>query len=45
MKDKTACFTGHRVIPPEQYDSISKHLTEAIIDLIHKGYRFFGAGV
>lgn len=44
MKDKTACFTGHRQIPTEQYDAINEHLAEAIIRLIHKGYRFFGAG-
>lgn len=44
MKDRTACFTGHRIIPGEQYDAINERLTQAIISLIHKGYRFFGAG-
>ncbi len=44
MKDKTACFTGHRLIPMEQYDAINSCLTQAIIHLIQKGYCFFGAG-
>lgn len=44
MKDRTACFTGHRFIPADQYDTINGRLTEVIISLIHKGYRFFGAG-
>jgi len=44
MKDRTACFTGHRRIPAEQYDSINERLTQSIISLIHKGYRFFGTG-
>ena len=44
MKDRTACFTGHRIIPAGQYNAINKCLTETIINLIDKGYCFFGCG-
>lgn len=44
MRDKTACFTGHRNIPAAHYASINRRLMEAIISLIHRGYRFFEAG-
>lgn len=44
MKDRTACFTGHRLISDEQYDTVSKRLMDTIIGLINKGYRFFGSG-
>lgn len=44
MRDKTACFTGHRKIPFEQTEAIKQRLKEAIVDLINNGYCFFGAG-
>ena len=44
MKDKTACFTGHRDIPADHYAEINQQLIEVIIRLINRGYRFFGAG-
>ena len=44
MKDKTCCFTGHRVIPGQQYDSIYKALKAEIMSLMKAGYRYFCVG-
>lgn len=44
MRGKTACFTGHRSIPADRYASINRRLTETIVSLIHRGYRYFGVG-
>lgn len=44
MKSKTVCFTGHRLIPKEQYEVVVRRLTKVIVRLIQKGYRFFGTG-
>lgn len=44
MRNKTVCFTGHRKIPCEQYESIAGRLENELIYLIEQGYLFFGAG-
>lgn len=44
LKNKTACFTGHRNIPPERLDVISRQLKATLIQLIETGYLYFGAG-
>ncbi len=44
MKKSTACFSGHRVIPVDEYETVTQRLREAITALIGKGYQFFGAG-
>ena len=44
MKEKTACFTGHRKIPQEQYGDIAQRVKKAIVYSIENGYCFFGAG-
>ena len=44
MKNRTVCFTGHRKIPTNQQETVARRLRENIIDLIHKGYMYFGAG-
>ena len=46
MRKKTCCFTGHRNIPPKEYESVKIRLREAIITAIENGYRYryFGAG-
>lgn len=43
-KSKTCCFTGHRKIPPENFEEISRRLETAIIRLIEKGCIYFGVG-
>lgn len=43
-REQTCCFTGHRRLPPELLASIRQRLKEAIVSLIHKGVRYFGAG-
>lgn len=43
-KSQTCCFTGHRSLPSEQLCSIQQRLEEAVVSLIHKGVRYFGAG-
>lgn len=43
-KSKTCCFTGHRKIPPENFEEISRRLEKTIIQLIEKGYMYFAAG-
>ncbi len=44
LKEKTACFTGHRKIPPERKEEITRRLKETLIELINRGYLYFGAG-
>ena len=43
-REKTVCFTGHRKIPPEKKDEITRRLKETLIQLINRGYLYFGAG-
>lgn len=42
--EKTCCFTGHRKIPPEDFEEIARRLEDTLIQLIEKGYIYFGAG-
>lgn len=44
MREKTVCFTGHRIIPSEKRASLFAHLTDVITSLLEAGYRYFGAG-
>lgn len=44
MKEKTCCLTGHRKILPENFEEISRRLEKMLIQLIEKGYMYFGAG-
>ncbi len=44
LKTPTACFTGHRKIPPERLHIITRRLRTAIIELIEDGYLYFGTG-
>ena len=44
MRDKTVCFTEHRVIPALQREGLFLHLKSTILSLMSRGYRFFGAG-
>ena len=44
MKNKTACFTGHRDIPPLKRPGIKHRLEREIERSIQAGYEYFGAG-
>ena len=44
MKNKTCCFTGHRIISANECQAIQKRLEDEIITLIHQSVRYFGAG-
>ena len=44
MREKTACFTGHRKIPPESISELSQRLKNTLLRLIEEGYMYFGAG-
>ncbi len=44
MREKTACFTGHRKIPPESISELSQWLKNTLLRLIEEGYMYFGAG-
>ena len=44
IKEKTACFTGHRMIPILAKRRIAKRLEEAVSEAINSGYRYFGCG-
>lgn len=44
MKNQTACFTGHRHIAPNELKTVSQRLEAVLIELIKKGYRYFGSG-
>ena len=41
---RTVCFTGHRKIPPKRMTSLARRLRTEIIELIDKGYLYFGTG-
>ena len=44
MRDKTACFTGHRKIASEQQRIVAERLKQTVEKLILNGYCYFGAG-
>ena len=44
MKDKTACFTGHRKIAFEQQRYVAERLKQTIEELILDRYCYFGTG-
>lgn len=44
MRKKTCCFTGHRKIPPDQYEKIAGRLKSEIVNLIGQGVIYYGAG-
>ncbi len=44
MKEKTCCFTGHRIIPPEEREELVRKLEETIAHLYQQGIRYFEAG-
>lgn len=44
IKNYSVCFTGHRIIPPEELDNVSVTLEKIIVELIKKGYIFYAAG-
>ena len=44
IKEKTACFTGHRKIPILAKRRIKNRLEQTIVEAIANGYRFFGCG-
>ena len=43
MREHTACFTGHRQMI-ESVSQIECRVERTVEKLIHKGYRYFGAG-
>ena len=45
MREKTACFTGHREIPKNDMRKIRQNTLNAIIKAYENGYRYFGSGV
>lgn len=44
IKNKTVCFTGHRIIPVKDQEKLELYLKQILIELIEKGYCYFGAG-
>ena len=40
----TACFTGHRTIPPEREEAIRRKTKQTVLDLIFRGYDTFIVG-
>ena len=44
IKERTACFTGHRTIPFLQRWKIENRTKQLVIEAIEQGYQFFGAG-
>lgn len=43
-REKTCCFTGHRVISPAVYPRLRQELEAVVRRLMEEGVRFFGAG-
>ena len=44
MREKTCCFTGHRVIPADQKGYLESALRQTIDNLIGRGFRFSALG-
>lgn len=44
LKEKTCCFTGHRVIPARVLPALAGELEQTLRRLIGEGVRYFGAG-
>lgn len=44
MKEKTCCFTGHRLINHSEYENIKRNIKKVMVSLIKKGVIFYGAG-
>ena len=44
IKEKTCCFTGHRLIPNAEIPCIKEKLKETVRGLITQGVIYFGAG-
>lgn len=44
LKQRTVCFTGHRKIPLGQQEIVARRLKNIIVELVKKGYIFFGTG-
>lgn len=44
MKNKTCCFTGHRIIKKDDVTYIKKNLEQSIENLIERGVIYFGCG-
>lgn len=44
MKEKTCCFSGHRIIPTEMDEVVRSRLRDVLTTAIDNGYRFFGTG-
>lgn len=44
FKEKTCCFTGHRVIPTRALPRLVEELEQTLRRLIGEGVRYFGAG-
>ena len=44
MPEKTCCFTGHRVIPPEKFMYVRSRLDEEVERAISQGYNTFCTG-
>lgn len=44
IKDKTCCFSGHRIISNNDYDKVYNDTKKAVISLIEKGVIYYDAG-
>ena len=44
MREKTACFTGHREIPKRDMRKVRRNTLNAIIKAYENEYRYFGSG-
>ena len=44
MRSKTCCFTGHRRIPVDEYETVKLRVRDTVIKAIQNGYCYFGAG-
>ena len=44
LRSQTVCFTGHRDIPLMERYRVKKRLRAVLVELIEKGYCYFGAG-
>lgn len=44
MKEHTCCFTGHRIVAPEQQAILTERLYDVVRQLVLAGYCYFEAG-
>ena len=44
-KSESVAFTGHRFIPYDQYPSVRETVKQTVLELYHRGYKYYYCGM